>query len=76
MRLTACPGCNLPVSPEADRCPRCGQPIRRGFLGAAGTERTLNVTCLVVVVLAVLAFLLCGGIGSLVFSALHAAFEV
>jgi len=44
-----CPECDAIVSRQADVCPRCGHPLKRGFLGAAGTERALNITCLVVV---------------------------
>ena len=37
------------VSDQADTCPACGHPLKRGFLGRAGTERTFNVGCLAVV---------------------------
>jgi hypothetical protein len=43
MALIKCPACSKEVSDQADTCPACGQPIRRGFLGRAGTERTFNV---------------------------------
>jgi hypothetical protein len=49
MALIKCPACSKEVSDQADTCPACGQPIRRGFLGRAGTERTFNVGCLIVV---------------------------
>ena len=43
--------CGNVVSQKADRCPRCGHPIRRGFLGAAGGERALNIAVLIGLVL-------------------------
>ena len=48
MALANCPECNKVVSDTADRCPQCGCPIARGFLGRAGTERTMNVIVLVI----------------------------
>ena len=47
--MIECPECRQQVSDRADTCPTCGHPIRRGFLGHAGTERTFNIGCLVVV---------------------------
>jgi len=46
-----CPQCRGQASPEAERCPHCGHPIKRGFLGQAGTEKALNVGCLIVLIL-------------------------
>jgi len=53
MSLITCPGCGKPVSKQADRCPNCGHPIKRGLLGKAGTERVINVTILVIIIIAV-----------------------
>ena len=39
------------MSDQADTCPACGHPLKRGFLGRAGTERTFNVGCLAVVLI-------------------------
>jgi hypothetical protein len=50
MALIKCPSCAKDVSDQADTCPACGHPIKRGFLGRAGTERTFNIGCLVVVI--------------------------
>jgi hypothetical protein len=47
MALIECPECKHQISKKADTCPSCGHPIRRGFLGRAGTERFLNVGCLI-----------------------------
>lgn len=49
MKLVQCPACHKEVSSEADKCPSCGQPIKRGFLGRSGTERAFNVGCLAVI---------------------------
>lgn len=58
MSLITCPACDREVSDKADRCPQCGHPIARGFLGRAGAERAINVGCLMIVlVLIVLGFL-------------------
>jgi hypothetical protein len=57
-RLINCPVCGQQVSSEAERCPTCAQPIKRGFMGRAGGERALNVTCLVIVVVGVALFLM------------------
>lgn len=48
--MLKCPACRHTVSSAADRCPSCGHPIKRGFLGRAGTERHFNVGCLIVVI--------------------------
>jgi uncharacterized membrane protein YvbJ len=48
MALIPCPDCGRQVSQDADVCPQCGRPIKRGFLGKAGTERTVNVGCLII----------------------------
>jgi hypothetical protein len=48
-KLIQCPACKREVSSAADSCPACGQPIRRGFLGRAGTERIFNIGCLTVI---------------------------
>src|ERR1035437_10295366 len=40
--LRPCPACRAQVSNETDTCPHCGHPIKRGFLGKAGTERVFN----------------------------------
>jgi hypothetical protein len=50
MALIKCPSCSKDVSDQADTCPACGHPIKHGFLGRAGTERTFNIGCLVVVI--------------------------
>jgi hypothetical protein len=50
MALIKCPSCSRDVSDQVDTCPACGHPIKRGFLGRAGTERTFNIGCLVVVI--------------------------
>jgi len=47
--LVTCPACNRAASKEADRCPHCGHPIKRGFLGRAGTERFVNLGCLFII---------------------------
>lgn len=52
-----CPACRGPASPEADRCPHCGHPIKRGFLGRAGGERAINLGCLIFVAVAFLLML-------------------
>jgi len=49
MAMIDCPECGRQVSDQADTCPACGHPLKRGFLGRAGTERTFNVGCLAVV---------------------------
>ena len=59
--LIACPGCRRPLSKHADRCPSCGHPIKRGFLGKAGAERAVNVTVLVIVIIAILSYMQSGG---------------
>ena len=46
MAMIDCPECGRQVSDQADTC---GHPLKRGFLGRAGTERTFNVGCLAVV---------------------------
>jgi predicted amidophosphoribosyltransferase len=56
--LVICPTCKGTASREADRCPHCGHPIKRGFLGKAGTERTLNVGCLIIILVVVALMLL------------------
>jgi hypothetical protein len=33
MNLTNCPACNHAVSSEANKCPGCGQPLRRWARG-------------------------------------------
>jgi hypothetical protein len=48
MALISCPDCGRQVSQDADVCPQCGRPIKCGFLGKAGTERTVNVGCLII----------------------------
>jgi predicted amidophosphoribosyltransferase len=53
MALIKCPSCSKDVSDQADVCPACGHPIKRGFLGRAGTERHFNIGCLVVVIVVV-----------------------
>ena len=53
MALIKCPSCSKDVSDQADTCPACGHPIKRGFLGRAGTERTFNIGSLVVVIVVV-----------------------
>lgn len=50
MALIKCAECGHEVSTEADVCPGCGRPIKRGFLGRAGPERTANVGCLIVLI--------------------------
>lgn len=67
MALIRCPNCNKEASTEADRCPHCGHPIKRGFFGKTGAERWLNCGCmLVLIVLLVIALpsllLICGGV--------------
>jgi uncharacterized paraquat-inducible protein A len=51
--LETCPACRAQVSREADVCPHCGHPIKRGFLGRAGTERVLNVGCFIIILVIV-----------------------
>ena len=58
MALIVCPECNEQVSNKADNCPNCGCPIKGGFLGKAGTERTLNTGCLIIIFVVVVLFLL------------------
>jgi hypothetical protein len=62
--LKFCPACRAQVSNETDICPHCGHPIKRGFLGKAGTERVLNVGCLIIV-LVVLALVVLGSCSGL-----------
>lgn len=52
--LQFCPSCNAEVSRKANTCPQCGHPIMRGFLGKAGTERSLNIGCLILLLLGLL----------------------
>ena len=52
-KMLTCPACRHTVSSEADRCPVCGHPIKRGFLGRAGTERRFNVGCLTAIIVVV-----------------------
>ena len=54
LRLIKCPGCPHRVSDQADRCPACGHPIKRGFLGRIGTEGTFTIAGLVVLIVVVL----------------------
>jgi hypothetical protein len=49
MALITCGECKKEVSSNADRCPFCGNPIKNGFLGKAGTSRVLNVGCLLII---------------------------
>jgi hypothetical protein len=64
--MKPCPICGNIVSPNADRCPKCGEPIKRGFLGRAGAERFWNVGCLIVLLIVGLFvffnLLACGGL--------------
>jgi hypothetical protein len=62
--LQICPACKAQVSRDADICPHCGHPIKRGFLGRAGTERVLNVGCfiIVLVILALAVLFSCSGL--------------
>jgi uncharacterized paraquat-inducible protein A len=60
--LRLCPACRAQVSYEAEICPHCGHPLKSGFLGKAGTERTLN-TGVLIIILAVI-FLSIFGFGS------------
>ncbi|MBM3859287.1 MAG: hypothetical protein FJ395_06520 [Verrucomicrobia bacterium] len=53
MAMIQCPECKKQVSNEADKCPNCGIPIKRGLLGKAGTERVINVGCLVILLVLV-----------------------
>lgn len=55
-----CPACGGIASKEADRCPHCAHPIKRGLLGKAGTERYVNVGCLVIIMVIVALALLRG----------------
>ena len=48
MAIISCPDCGNQVSSEADTCPKCGRPIKSGFMGRAGTSRWLNIGCLIV----------------------------
>ena len=52
--LITCPACQRQVSTNADRCPHCGEPIKRGFLGKSGFERTANVIVLAVLIVSFL----------------------
>jgi len=58
MKLIECPACHKQVSSEADTCPSCGQPIKRGFIGRSGTERVLNVGCLIIILVLIVYFFL------------------
>jgi predicted amidophosphoribosyltransferase len=51
MELVTCPACKREVSSEADRCPNCGQPIKRGLLGRAATERAFNIGLLIILMI-------------------------
>lgn len=53
-----CPSCKGKVSPQAEVCPHCGHPLKRGFMGKAGVERSLNLGCLFIIVVVVLVVLL------------------
>jgi hypothetical protein len=53
MGLIKCPACGASISNEADRCIHCGHPIKRGFFGAAGTERIINIGCLIFIIVIV-----------------------
>jgi hypothetical protein len=55
--LVRCQQCLENVSSGADRCPKCGNPIFRGLMGRAGTERYLNIGCLGLLVLIAFALL-------------------
>lgn len=57
MAMTNCPECHQQCSRKASRCPFCGYPIVRGFLGRPGWDRNLNVAALAVVVIWVLSLL-------------------
>lgn len=46
MALIRCPACQTEVSRQAVACPKCGQPIRRGFLGRGPIERAINILVL------------------------------
>jgi len=52
--LLPCPSCADNVSPEAAACPHCGHPLKPGLMGRRGTDRVLNVGCLVVILIAIL----------------------
>jgi hypothetical protein len=59
MMLVECPECWHLVSDQADACPACGHPIKRGSLPRAGTSRTFNVGCLVTLLVALVLFGMC-----------------
>jgi hypothetical protein len=48
--LLPCPSCRSNVSRQAEICPQCGHPLKRGFMGKPGTERALNLGCLFLIV--------------------------
>jgi len=53
MALITCPECSKQASDQADACPSCEHPIKRGFLGRAGTERRFNIGCLTAIIIIV-----------------------
>ncbi len=44
-----CRACGKDIDAAGDTCPSCGQPIKGGFLGRPGTERALNIGCLIII---------------------------
>lgn len=52
--LMTCPACKKEVSTLAEKCAQCGHPLKRGFMGAPGAERQVNLVVLAVVLLVVL----------------------
>ncbi len=55
--LIGCPSCNTAVSRDATACPKCGHPIRRGFLGRPGIERNISIVVLAVLIILLLVFI-------------------
>jgi len=58
MAMVICEECKKEVSSNADRCPYCGNPIKDGFLGKAGTPRVINVGLLILIMVTVALVLL------------------
>lgn len=54
MAIIKCSECNCDVSSNAEKCPKCGNPIKNGLLGKAGSNsRIFNIGCLFIIIIVV-----------------------